>query len=108
MNKINSVPTFTATIYIAGEVADAKRICRTFCNEVGFCVTVSKTEYVYTGGAESGIVVGCINYPRFPSEPDCIREKAVRLARALLIGLQQQSFTIVMTDETIWYSERAE
>lgn len=95
-------------IFIAGDCHDAKRICRKFCNDVGFCVTVTPTEYIYTGGAESGVIIGCINYPRFPMGHDELLAKASNLAELLCDGLYQQSYTIKGSDLSRWVSRRTE
>lgn len=100
--------TYQATIFIAGEYARALRACQAHCNEVGLCVTVEPTTYVYTGGAESGVRVGLINYPRFPSTPRDIGRRAKALALILLDALNQESVSIVATDGTTWLSRRPE
>ena len=99
------LPTFAATIFIAGEIADARRCCRKFCME-GLCVTIEPIDFVYTGGAEAGVRVGLVNYPRFPSEPAKIVETAIRLANALRDDLCQHSWLIVTPTETVWNSAR--
>ena len=48
------------------QMAEALELCQEYCNEVGLCVTVTPTTYVYKDGQEPGIVVGLIRYPRFP------------------------------------------
>lgn len=100
------VLTYTAEICIAGDQNDAIRICRAFCMANGFCVTVTPTTFVYTGGAENGVLVRCINYPRFPSTNNEIWSKAEKLAEELRIGLYQHSFSIVAPDRTLWVTER--
>lgn len=100
------VPTYTATIYVAGNVWEAETICRDYCDEVGFCVNVSETNYLYTGGEEAGVAVGLINYARFPATPDAIFAHAEALALRLLDGLHQDSFSIVATDKTVFVSRR--
>lgn len=100
--------TFCVDIFIAGELADAKRICREFCMAVGLCVTVTPADFIYTGGAESGVRVGLLNYPRFPSLPEEVLAKAGALARALVFGLHQHSALIVAPDQTFWLTRRDE
>ncbi|GJE77200.1 hypothetical protein [Methylorubrum suomiense] len=100
-----SAPTFTATIYIAGDIATARQACRDFCM-AGLCVTVEPTEFIYKGGAETGVRVGLLNYPRFPAEPSDILGKARALADLLRERLCQHSWLIVTPDETIWNSTR--
>lgn len=99
-------PSFRYDIFIAGDLAEAKRICARYCFEHGLCVTVESTTYVYTGGREEGVRVGLINYPRFPVTENELGETARRLADVLLEGLDQQSFTITGPKETIWCSRR--
>lgn len=107
---MKTVPTYTATIYVGEpEPGAAAKICRAYCDEIGLCVTVTPTLYVYRGGQEPGVAVGLINYPRFPSTPEEIRRKALRLAELLKEGMQQRGASIVFPDETVWlpYPEAA-
>lgn len=101
-----SVDTYTVQIYIAGDVAVAKQVCREFCMAVGLCVTVEPVDYIYTGGEEVGVRIGLINYPRFPSEPDAIWGKAKDLAEQVRTRLCQYSYALVATDRTEWVSYR--
>ena len=70
-------------------------------------MTLTATEFIYTGGLETGIRVGLINYPRFPTDPLELRARTLDLARHLRTELCQHSFSIVMPDETIWDSLRS-
>lgn len=103
---IQRAPTFWARIFIAGAKQDAERICRQFCFEVGQCVTVQDALYVYTGGQEAGVVVGFINYARFPKASEQIVADAENLGRRLMEGMFQHSFSIETPAETIWFSRR--
>jgi hypothetical protein len=98
-------PTYTAAIYIAGDLNAARATCRDAVM-TGLCVTVEPVEFIYTGGAETGVRVGLINYPRFPAEPEVIWAKAEALADRLMIDLCQHSYSIVATDKTVWTSRR--
>jgi hypothetical protein len=102
---VSEVPTYTVDIFIAGEPADARRLCREFCM-TGLCVTVTPTEFIYTGGAETGVRVGLINYPRFPSTPEELWAKASQLSEVLRRGLCQWSYLLVAPDKSVWVSER--
>jgi hypothetical protein len=101
-----TAPTYTATIYMAGDIEQAKQVCRQFCCAVGLCVTIEPTTYIYTGGEERGFRVGLLNYPRFPAEPALILDRARELARNLLDVLCQHSYSIVTSAETEWFSRR--
>jgi hypothetical protein len=105
---MTEVPTYTAQIYIAGDIAQARRLCAQRFIEKGLCVTLEPVEYVYAGGCEAGMRVGLINYPRFPAEPVEIRAKALELAELLIEALCQWSASVVMPDETVWLSCRPE
>ena len=105
MTTIKTEPSFSVRICIAGNYADAERICREFCFN-GYCVTLEVAEYIYAGGQESGVVVGLINYPRFPSNHDLITDAAKQLGMKLMEGLFQQSFCVVTPVDTIWFSRR--
>lgn len=98
--------TYRAQIYMAGDIGQAKQVCREYCKKVGLCVTVTPTDFIYTGGEETGFVVGLINYPRFPAPPSAINEHATALANVLRLRLCQHSFSIVTDDKTYWSSER--
>ena len=104
--KTKTAETANFTIYIAGDFEQAKQICREYCMGVGLCVTVDRTTYIYTGGEESGVRVGLINYPRFPAAATSLREKALGLAEQLMIGLCQHSYTVVGPGRTEWFSRR--
>lgn len=106
--KIGRTETFWVKIYLAGDIEVAKQICRAFCLDYGACVTVSPCEYIYTGGQETGYVVGLINYPRFPSTEEIVMYKANVLAEKLIDGTCQLSASIETPKETIWLSRREE
>lgn len=99
--------TFWVHIFMAGDIAVAKQICRRFCFANGLCVTVSPTDYIYTGGQQAGFVVGLINYPRFPSSPEELFSTAARLAKDLMFDLCEESFSIETPESTHWFSRRA-
>lgn len=103
---IAKAPSWPVTIHIAGEPHTARHICQKFCDKEGLCVTVTRTDYVYTNGREEGVRVGLINYPRFPKTEKEIEGIAFKLAMCLKNGLDQQSFSLETPKETIWFSWR--
>lgn len=103
-----SCPSYPVSIFIAGSAMEAETICLEYCDAVGFCVTVTETVYCYTGGESAGIIVGLINYPRFPSTPNAIWAHAEALAAKLRVGLGQESYTIQSSDRTEFFSHRDE
>lgn len=104
--ETKTASAFWARIYIAGDLEQAKQVCREWCTEVGGCVTVGPTSYIYTGGEEAGVVVGFIDYPRFPKPPEEIEAQAEQLAQQLMLRLCQHSYTIVTPSGSTWYSRR--
>lgn len=102
---IKSEPTHTVRIYLSGPIEVAKQACREFCM-VGLCVTIKPTLFIYTGGEESGYVVGLVNYPRFPATPENIEQRAADLARTLLAKTFQHSALIMTPEKTTWITTR--
>lgn len=97
------VDSFYAKIYIAGDLQTIKQVCRKYCMEVGLCVTVEPVDFIYTGGEESGVVIGLINYARFPSTEGEVYSKAKTLGGILVEECYQKSFSIVTTSKTVYF-----
>lgn len=105
MPALISFPTIRLDIFMAGDLSQAKQVCREYCFKVGLCVHIEAVDFIYTGGEESGFKVGLINYPRFPTTQEVLREIAMALAMLLMERLCQHSFCLVGT-ETEWVSRR--
>lgn len=105
MNKITE-SSYWVKIYLSGPINEAKQIIRKHAKEVGMCVTIEPTTYIYTGGEEEGYVVGFINYPRFLTPESEIWDRAVELAQLLKAGTYQDSYTIMDSNRAIWVSDR--
>lgn len=113
MKKVK-VKTFWARIYIGfynrdtkkndGSLQRARKLCQEYVNAVSLCVTLTPTEYIYVHGQEKGVVVGLINYPRFPATNSEIKILALGLAEKLMLAFNQYKVTIVMPTETIMLS----
>lgn len=104
------LPTYTATIYVglregySGEempVESVQDYIQRWVDEIGMCVTVTPTEYIYSHGREKGVIVGFINYPRFPVDNETMRMQALQLGDKLLKFCKQMRISIVFPDETI-------
>jgi hypothetical protein len=104
--RIEKCKSYPVSIFMAGDYDLAKQWAQHYCDEVGFCVTVTKTEYVYTGGSELGVIIGLINYPRFPNTPMAILDRAEELAELLIEKLNQESYSIQTPEKTYWTSYR--
>lgn len=103
---MKSEPTIRFDIFIAGDLDQAKQVCREVCMQGGLCVTIEPTTYIYMGGEEAGVRVGIINYPRFPSTAEALEAQALDLAHKLRERLCQHSFTVTGPDMSHWFSAR--
>ena len=106
--KIVTEHSFSIQIYMAGAISIIKQTCRAYCREHGFCVTVTPTDFIYTGGEESGVCIGIVNYPRFPSTKKELYEKAIRLTNELIVATHQWTALVVTPEMTVWLSRREE
>lgn len=98
--------TYLAKIYMSGPIEQAKQIIRQECLREGLCTTIDPTNFIYTGGEESGYVVGLINYPRFPADPKDIADRARDLMHKLLEGTFQHSALLMLPEISEWVSKR--
>lgn len=105
MNMV-AAPTIMFQIFLAGQRLDIERECAKFCLEIGLCVSVEPTKFIYTGGVEDGALVRLLNYPRFPSTEGQLSEKAKQLAHRLIEACSQHSALVVGPIETIWITRR--
>jgi hypothetical protein len=87
-------------------IYDVRSICDTYVNEIGDCVTITPTEFRYKHGYEEGIIVGYINYPRFPRSEEEITKRALNLAERLLIGLKQERVSVTTPKKTYMLGEK--
>ena len=88
------------------QIGEIEWICRKYCDEVGLCVTVTPTKFVYKDGDEPGAIVGLIQYPRFPKSSMEIRRLAMTLGERLRAGLKQIRVTVQMPEETILLGDK--
>jgi len=82
-------------------IDDVYKICDDFVNEVKDCVSVTETNFRYVDGFEKGVVIGYINYPRFPRDKKEILKRAMALAEKLMIELNQYRVTVTTPNESI-------
>lgn len=100
------VAAYNVEIFIAGPIDIARVVCQNYCDEVSLCVTVTPTDYIYKGGQEQGIIVGLINYGRFPASDWTVLKHAVDLGHLLMEEMNQGSFTVQDGRVGYWYSRR--
>lgn len=96
--------TWTANIYLSGDIAEASRILQRECFKIGLCVTIEPLDFIYTGGREPGYRVGMVNYPRFPKSQDRLESIAMDLAVVLLNETFQKSALVVAPNGSMWLS----
>jgi hypothetical protein len=106
--KVVRTPSCPVSIFIAGDHAKAIEAMERHVQEHPYCVTVTPTTYVHTSGTDPGVIIGLINYPRFPRHPDEIWAKAEQIAAYLREELGQESYTIQGPAFSEWTSHRAE
>jgi len=99
---MNTVETYTVRLYMGGSLESAKEYIRNFVYHEGLCVTIEPTTFIYTGGEEAGVVIGFVNYPRFPADGPTIFARAMKMAQGLMPHLNQESALLVATDKTEW------
>jgi hypothetical protein len=102
MLTVKKEQTFQSAIYISANLHTVQDVCAEFCKKNPSCVTVEPVDFIFCGGAQSGFRVKFINYPRFPSSVDQIKQKAESLALNLLIASHQLSCSVVHSDETVY------
>lgn len=110
MFNIKEVQTYQAIISLGFKehysekchnLEEVIEICQEYCDNIGLCVTVTPTNFIYTNGGENGCLIGLINYPRFPSTPEEIFNKAFNLAGILKEKFNQFKVSIICSDKTV-------
>lgn len=96
---MKTTDAYEVKVFIAGDVRVIEQACRRVCL-TGLCVTVTPTNFIYTGGSETGAVIGLINYARLPLENAVLDERAMELAKYLLGECCQRSCTVMTPTES--------
>lgn len=100
---------YSGTIYLGlregyGEkihnISEVYDVLQQYCNEIGLCVTVTETKFIYTHGNERGVIIGLINYPRFPSEEEDFKQTVLDLATKLKSHFNQHRLSTTINDKT--------
>lgn len=109
MNKFEYTrqkPSHTVRIYVAGNYDRIEQVCSDFVSEVGLCVNVKKTNYIYTHGEQSGAEIGLISYPKFKPSLSQTWDEAIELCERLMDECNQKSATIIDSEEAIYIERR--
>ena len=105
-----SLETITAKIYLGlregytekvHTLDEVKDFLQQYVNKVGLCVTVTPTTFVYKDGREDGAVIGLINYPRFPTTREKLKQTAEEIAGLCKTKYNQNRVSIEYQDETV-------
>lgn len=83
-------------------------VVQRYCDDVGLCVTITSTRFVFTGGYEMGFRVGLRNYPRFVTrESSELLAHAEKIGRAMAEAGDQGSFMIEEVGSCVyWFTRR--
>jgi|10_taG_2_1085330.scaffolds.fasta_scaffold01086_22 hypothetical protein len=106
--KVKECSSWPVHIHMAGIVSVAGAVCRKFCDDIGLCIRINKTTFIYEGGEEKGFTISLMNYPRFPKTTGEIENLAIRLGKLLREKCKQESFSIETPNTTVWFSDREE
>lgn len=85
---------------------EAYVICRNYCDNVGLCVTVTPTRFIYSRGQaiadgfEDGCFIELIAYPRFSQSKYDIVALSIELAKIFLVKFKQNRISIIASDQT--------
>ena len=113
ISKTTKVPSFNIQIWVGLRVQysdelytikDVEDLVDGFVNEIKDCVTITPTQFRYVDGHEPGVIVGYINYPRFPQPEEELKRRAIELAELLMCGLGQNRVSITTPKATIMLS----
>lgn len=105
--KTLTAPTFVVEIFVSGSKDIVELECARYCREIGLCVSIEPTRFVYTGGIETGSLVRLVNYPRFPhTNLGEIEAQALVLAERLIDATCQDSALVVGPVTTHWLTRR--
>lgn len=107
---VKTLETITANIFVGlregytEKVRDPNEVVdflQEYVNKVGLCITITPTTFVYKDGREQGVVIGLINYPRFPTTKDKLKQTAEEIAGLCKDKYKQNRVSIVYQDETL-------
>ena len=101
--------TFLVNIYVGfregyGDIihtyCEAEQILQEYCDSISYCVSMTPTKFIYKNSNEEGVIIGLINYPRFPSTREDIVNKAFAIAEIFLEKFNQNRISVVYSDQT--------
>jgi len=75
--------------HMYSNIADVSKVISEWCKEKKQCVTVSNTDFIYVDGWEPGLIIGFINYPRYPNSKAELKNRTLELAELLMKKFNQ-------------------
>ncbi|MFH1248551.1 MAG: hypothetical protein V1660_00170 [archaeon] len=105
-----SLETITASIYLGlregysknvHSIQEVKDFLQEYVNKGGLCVSLTPTTFFYKGGSEEGVVIGLINYPRYPFTKEKLKQVTEDLAMSCKEKFKQIRMSIVYQDQTV-------
>lgn len=60
-----------------------------WCTGKKQCVSITPTDFIYVLGQEPGLIIGFINYPRYPLSKPEIKNRAIELGNLLMKRFKQ-------------------
>jgi len=106
---MKNIKTFEAKIFVglknleSGKTISyprAEKIIQEYINKIRLCVTLTKTKFVYVGGKEDGIIIGIINYPRFPRSNKELKNITFEFAKFVKREFAQKRLSIMFKNKT--------
>ena len=75
-------------------IHEISSVIQNWCTEKKQCVSVTPTHYLYVDGQEQGLIIGFINYARFPLSQAEIKNRAIELGKLLMKECKQYRVSI--------------
>ena len=85
---------------IVHSIDEVYAICQKLCNARKACFTITPTRFIYVDGWEDGVVIGLINYPRFPKEKQRLIYDSWEIASELQDHFKQIRVSITTPEKT--------
>lgn len=105
---MKTVPSFNIQIWLGlregytdkvHSIDEVYEECQKIC-AIGICVTITPTRFIYKDGWEDGVVIGLINYPRFPKEKQRLIYDSWEIANRLQERFKQIRLSITTPEKT--------
>ena len=87
------------------DINDVYDVVYKVCQYPGNCLTVTPTRFIYKGGWEDGVVIGIINYARYPIGKMNHKYNALEIAERLKAHFKQQRVSITTPEKTYLIGE---